>query len=130
MTAKSRKEKLEEMLAAEPNDTELRYMLAMEYASAGDDEGAVRCFRELLARAPDYPPAYHQAGRALDRLGRTAEAREVLQRGIPVALRRGDEHTAGEIAVDMPLDSILDKVLSEQALMWSNSGTELCFGVA
>ena len=31
--------------------------------------------------------------------------------------------------MDMPLDSILDRVLSEQALMWSNLGTELYFGV-
>jgi tetratricopeptide (TPR) repeat protein len=97
MTAKSRKEKLEEMLAAEPDDTELRYMLAMEYASAGDDEGAVRCFRELLARAPDYPPAYHQAGRALHRLGRIGEARDILERGIPVALKAGNSHAADEM---------------------------------
>jgi tetratricopeptide (TPR) repeat protein len=97
MTAKTRREKLEEMLAAEPDDAELRYMLAMEYASGGDDEGAVRCFRELLARAPDYPPAYHQAGRALHRLGRIEEARAMLQRGIPVALKSGNSHAAGEM---------------------------------
>jgi tetratricopeptide (TPR) repeat protein len=97
MTGKTRREKLEAMLAEDPNDPELRYMLAMEYASAGDDEGAVRCFHEVLTRAPDYPPAYHQAGRALHRLGRIAEARNILERGIPVALRRGDSHTAGEM---------------------------------
>jgi Flp pilus assembly protein TadD len=97
MTAENRIAKLEQLLAAEPDDPETRYALAMEYARAGDDEQAVRCFRELLERSPDYPPAYHQAGRALDRLGRTAEARDVLQRGIPVALRRGDPHTAGEM---------------------------------
>jgi tetratricopeptide (TPR) repeat protein len=97
MTAKTRRERLEEMLAEEPNDPELRYMLAMDHASAGDDEAAVRCFADLLARSPDYAPAYHQQGRALSRLNRIAEAREVLQRGIPVALRRGDAHAAGEM---------------------------------
>lgn len=94
---KSRKQQLEEMLETEPHDAELRYMLAMEHASGGDDEGAVRCFEELVAVAPDYPPAYHQAGRALTRLNRISEARTVLQKGIPVALKKGDTHAAGEM---------------------------------
>src|ERR1043166_7580183 len=97
MTAKTRKEKLEEMLAHEPNDPELRYMLAMEHVSAGDDVGAVRVFQELIVAVPDYPPAYHMLGRTLQRLNRNAEARDVLNRGIPVAQRRGDMHAAGEM---------------------------------
>src|SRR5262249_30786229 len=97
MAAKTRKQQIEEMLADAPDDPELRYMLAMEHVSAGDDQGAVRCFQELFARAPDYPPACHQAGRALQRLGRLEEARAVLQRGIPAALKQGDTHAAGEM---------------------------------
>ncbi len=97
MTVKTRRQQIEEMLADAPNDPELRYMLAMEYVSQGDDAGAVTCFRELLAKAPDYPPAYHQAGRALQRLNRIDEAREILRQGIPAALKRGDQHAAGEM---------------------------------
>jgi Flp pilus assembly protein TadD len=97
MTTPSRIARLEQMLADEPNDPELRYALAMEHVSAGDDGQAVRCFRELLERSPDHAPAYHQAGRALDRLGRTDEARETLRQGVAVARRRGDEHAAGEM---------------------------------
>jgi Flp pilus assembly protein TadD len=97
MTTKTRRQQIEEMLAAEPNDPELHYMLAMEHVSGGDDAGAVNCFRELLRLRPDYPPAYHQAGRALQRLDRIAEARAVLQQGIPVALKKGDQHAAGEM---------------------------------
>jgi cytochrome c-type biogenesis protein CcmH/NrfG len=96
--AKSRREMIEEMLAETPNDPELRYMLAMEHVSAGDDTGAVRCFEELIAVTPSYPPAYHQAGRALQRLNRSAEGRAMLQRGIPVAQKLGDHHAAGEMA--------------------------------
>ena len=93
----TRKERLEAMLADAPDDPELRYMLAMEYVSAQDDAGAVACFQELLRRVPSYPPAYHQAARALQRLDRIAEARSMLQRGIPVALAQNDAHTAGEM---------------------------------
>ena len=95
---KSRREQIEAMLVDEPNDPELRYMLAMDHVSAGDDAGAVRCFQELIAVAPKYPPAYHQGGRALQRLNRIAEARAMLQAGIPMAQQQGDHHAAGEMS--------------------------------
>ena len=98
MSAKSRREQLEAMLVDEPNDAELRYMLAMEYVSAGDDAGAVRCFAELIRITPKYPPAYHQGGRALQRLNRIDDARALLSQGIPIANKQGDAHAAGEMA--------------------------------
>ncbi|MGH7224888.1 MAG: hypothetical protein ACRELF_16820, partial [Gemmataceae bacterium] len=64
MSAKSRKEQLEEMLAEEPNDPFLHYGLAMEYVSAGEDRTAVERFQKLLAVAADYVPGYLQAGQA------------------------------------------------------------------
>src|SRR5262249_35426530 len=96
--AKSRREMIEDMLADAPDDAELRYMLAMEHVSAGDDEGAVRCFHWLIPAPPNYRPAYHQAGRALQRLNRSAEARAILAQGIPLAQKQGDHHAAGEMA--------------------------------
>jgi Flp pilus assembly protein TadD len=98
MTVKSRREQIEAMLAEEPNDPELRYMLAMDHVSAGDDAGAARCFQELIQVAPTYPPAYHQGGRTLQRLNRIAEARTLLLQGIPIAQSQGDHHGAGEMS--------------------------------
>ena len=97
MAGKSRKQQIEDLLAADPNDAFLRYGLAMEYVSEGDDAGAVRCFRELLAAAPDYVPAYMQAGLALSRQGHTDEARAVWQQGTAAAQRQGDRHAAEEM---------------------------------
>ena len=97
MPDKTRKQKLEEMLALDPGDPELHYMLAMEHVSEGDDAGAVLRFEKLIDVAPNYPPAYHQAGRSLHRLGRIGEARSILERGIPIALNQGNEHAAGEM---------------------------------
>jgi Flp pilus assembly protein TadD len=94
---KSRKEQILAMLADEPNDAELHYMLAMEHASQGDDEGAARCFAELVRVAPNYPPGYHQGGRVLQRLDRIAEARALLLQGIPIAKAQGNDHAAGEM---------------------------------
>lgn len=93
----SRLQRIQAMLAEEPGDPELHYMLAMEQVSLGDDEAAVRTFQALLEAAPNYPPAYHQACLALQRLNRIAEARAMLQMGIPIAMAAGDSHAAGEM---------------------------------
>lgn len=97
MAAKTRKQQILEMLVDEPNDPELRYMLAMEHASEGNDAEAAQCFGELIAVAPNYPAAYHMGARALVRLNRIAEAQAMLQRGIPAALAQGNSHAAGEM---------------------------------
>src|SRR5262245_60234223 len=96
--AKSRKEQLEEMLAREPDDSFLRYGLAVEQAGAGEDEQAAALLLELTRRDPDYVPAYLQAGQSLIRLGRDDEARAALQAGVAAAGRKGDSHAAGEMA--------------------------------
>jgi Tfp pilus assembly protein PilF len=98
MTGKSRKEQIEEMLAEDPHDPFLRYGLAMEYVSSGQDEEAVRYFQELLQTAPDYVPGYMQAARTLVRLNRLQEARAVFQSGIAAARKQGDMHAAEEMA--------------------------------
>jgi predicted Zn-dependent protease len=97
MVNKSRKQQIEEMLSDEPNDPFLRYGLAMEHLGEGDDSGAVKCFAELIAVSPDYVPAYLQAGQALIRLGRTEEAREMLERGSQAARGQSDEHAYQEM---------------------------------
>lgn len=97
MSGNNRKALLAEMLKADPDDPELRYMLAMEHVSSGEDAEAVTCLQEVVAQGKVYPPAYHQMGRALVRLGRIAEAREILQLGITIAMRCGDAHAAREM---------------------------------
>lgn len=97
MTSKTRKQQIEEMLAEDPNDPFLRYGLAMEYVSEGQDDEAARCFQELLRRSPDYVPGYMQAGRALVRLGREDEARAMYRSGIAAARQKGDTHAAEEM---------------------------------
>jgi Tfp pilus assembly protein PilF len=97
MPGKTRREQLEEMLAESPEDAFLRYGLAMEHVSAGDDETALRLFRELFAIDPGYVPAYLQAGRACERLGRSEEAGGVFRQGIAVAQQKGDLHALEEM---------------------------------
>lgn len=94
----SRKDQIEELLQDDPENSFLRYGLAMEYVSVGDDAQAVLAFQEVIRRDADYVPAYLQAGRALIRMGRDDEAKEVLRQGISVAQKVGDAHAAGEMS--------------------------------
>ena len=90
------------LLAEDPDDAFLRYGLAMEHASAGDDAECVRVLQDLIARKANdpYVPAFLQAGQALVRLDRITEACAVLREGIDVAgrLRTPDAlHAQGEM---------------------------------
>lgn len=94
----ARMSQLEALLADDPNDSFLRYGLAMEYVSQGDDETAVAQFRELIEKSdPPYVPAYLQAGQILSRLGREDEAKAIFRTGIEQAQKQGNDHAAGEM---------------------------------
>ena len=101
--ATDRLEILKSMVAQKPTDTFARYGLAMEYRNTGDLESAMREFRELMAIAPDYSPAYFHGGQTLERMGRIEEAREVYTNGVEAARRGGNQHALGEMqaALDM-----------------------------
>jgi predicted Zn-dependent protease len=97
MMAVSRIDQLKAMLAETPDDAELRYFLAMAYTSAGENDSALSCFRQLAAESPGYVPAYVQSGQLLAKLGREDEARKVFRSGIAAAQKAGDLHAAGEM---------------------------------
>jgi Tfp pilus assembly protein PilF len=94
---KTLRERIEAMLAENPDDPLLRYDLALQYVSAGDDAGAAERFVELLRIAPDYVPGYMHYGLTLQRLDRLAEARGVWEQGVAAARKQGDGHAAGEM---------------------------------
>lgn len=87
---------LEAMLADEPNDPELRYFLAMEQISAGDEAAGLATLRALTATA-DYVPAFLQAGQLLNRLDQVSEACAVLRKGIEAARIQRNDHALGEM---------------------------------
>lgn len=90
---------IEAMLAEDPDDAFLRYGLAMEHSSAGDDATCVEVLRDLLGRTADNPyiPAFLMAGQSLIRLDRIPEACDLLRQGIAAAGRSGDIHARGEM---------------------------------
>lgn len=89
---------LAQFLEQNPNDAFARYGLAMEYSKAGNTEQALAEFGKLLQIHPDYTNGYFMAAQTLERAGRTAEAKKMLESGIEAAKRTGNKHALSEMA--------------------------------
>ena len=86
------------MLVDDPNDTFLRYSLAMELDKETEHDASLKKLAELTEDAPPYIPAFFMAGQQLARLDRVEEARTILRNGIEQARTQGDGHAAGEMS--------------------------------
>jgi predicted Zn-dependent protease len=93
----SRREKIQAMLAKEPDDVFLNFGLAMELAKEGDVEAAATQFDRVLQLDENYVAAYFHKGNTLIGGGRLDEARVILTKGIRVAQRQGNDHSAEEM---------------------------------
>jgi tetratricopeptide (TPR) repeat protein len=102
-TQKSRREMLEQFVAAKPNDAFALYGLALECAKLGDDAAATQHFQKLLESNPGYVAGYFQFGQHLGRLGRIEEAKKLLSEGILVAQKAGDTHARDEMHAALAL---------------------------
>lgn len=97
MVEPSRREKLEAMLASDPDDSFLMYGVAMEYVREGDAEEGLKRLQSLTEKDPDYQAAYFQIGQLLVQQGEVESAKAWLTRGIAAARRIGDVHAAEEM---------------------------------
>jgi Tetratricopeptide repeat len=88
---------LTRFLEQNPGDAFARYGLAMEYSKSGETEQALEQFGKLLQVHPDYTNGYFMAAQTLERAGRTAEARKMLENGIEAARRTGNRHALSEM---------------------------------
>ena len=95
----SRREQLESMLAESPDDTFLKYALAMEWESEQQHEKSLQLHRELIAGSPPYVPSFFMMGQQLANLDRIDEARTAITAGIEQANLQGDAHAASEMTM-------------------------------
>ena len=87
---------LREILNLDPGNAFARYGLAMELAQS-DPEAALAEFSTLIARSPDYVPAYQMSAQTMIRLGRPADALTRLHAGIAAANRTNNQHALAEM---------------------------------
>jgi tetratricopeptide (TPR) repeat protein len=94
---KTRRQKLEAFVQANPGDAFGRYGLAVECGNEGDNDAAISHFEKLLADHPTYVTGYFQFGQFLARISQIDRARATLAAGIAAASRTGDSHAAEEM---------------------------------
>lgn len=91
------------MVEQAPEDSRVRFMLAMEYLNNHKFAEARQEFDQLISRDPKYVSAYFMASRACESVGDVAGARGYLELGIETARGIGDRHAESEMqaALDM-----------------------------
>ena len=87
---------LERMLERAPDDSRLRFGLALEYLNSGRSEDGVRELRAYLAASDDEGNAWGRLAAALREMGRDGEAKDAYRSGIEAAHRHGHPTMAGE----------------------------------
>lgn len=94
--SEARIEVFRKMLVAEPNNTTVRFGLANEMLKLERWDEAAQELQTYLNQTDDQGNAYGKLAQALDRLGRTEEARAAYQQGIAAANRHGHPGMAQE----------------------------------
>ncbi len=78
-------ESLKGLLATDPDDAMLYYLLGNEYFKASRFGEAIEAIRTYLSLAKDEGAAYRILAQSLERIGNTPEARLAYQQGIEAA---------------------------------------------
>ena len=92
-----RLEQLQKLHAADPSDADLPYMIALDYAKAGNTALALDWLDKTIALNAHYHYAYFQKAKLLDEDGEGADALVVLEDGIKMATEAGDVKALGEL---------------------------------
>ena len=92
-----RLEQLEKLHAADPQDADLPYMIALEWAKSGDTAEAIAWLDKTIALNAHYHYAYFQKAKMLEEDGEGADALVTLDEGIRLATQAGDAKALGEL---------------------------------
>ena len=87
------------MHAADPDDPDLAYMIALEHAKADDPDAAIGWLDKALALKPTYHYAYFQKAKMQSELGEDDDALATLDTGHRLGQRdlHGDAKALGEL---------------------------------
>ena len=91
----------------DPHDPKLANRLnnlALGYYFSRDYEAAVEAAKRAVRSNPEYPLPYRWLAAALGQLGRTAEAKEALKRGIEIAPATFDMYVRQRVPWHRPED--------------------------
>ncbi len=94
----SRLDQLTKLLAADPADADVMYMLAQEHAKSGDHATAVSWYDKCLAASPAYHYAFFHKAKSQEAAGDVAAALATLREGRARAIKAGDAKASSELS--------------------------------
>lgn len=92
-----RLDQLHKLLAADPSDADVPYMIAQEHARAGEHAMAVEWYDRCLALNPHYHYAYFHKARAQEAADDIPAAIATLREGLTRAKSKQDAKAMNEI---------------------------------
>jgi Tfp pilus assembly protein PilF len=92
----SRIEQLFKFLETNPNDSFVKFALALEYISESDDERALKYFTEIQQYDPDYTGVYYHLGKLHERQKEKKLAEEAYREGMKRTIGK-DQKTYHEL---------------------------------
>lgn len=90
-------EMFQQVLEIDPEDTLANYGLADIYYHRGEPEKSIELLQKVLGADEKYSVAYLLLGKALTQAGKLSEAKNVYEKGIIVASKKGDLMPANEM---------------------------------
>jgi tetratricopeptide (TPR) repeat protein len=97
MERTSRKDRLLDMLEAEPHDVFLNYALGVELFSESKFEEAEQQFLKTLKLNDTYLSCFYQLGQTAEKLNKTEAALEYYIRGLELAKKQNNQKAVNEI---------------------------------
>lgn len=94
----SRLAQLEKLLAADPADADVLYMLAQEHAKAGHHAGAIEWYDRCVEADPRYVYAFFHKARVQQAAGDAVGAAATAREGLARARGLGHAKAANELA--------------------------------
>ncbi|MEM1320405.1 MAG: tetratricopeptide repeat protein [Bacteroidota bacterium] len=96
--ASERLEKLLGFLKADPKSSFVRFAVAKEYESLGDEQQALDYYLNLTKDIPEYTGTYYHLGKLQERLGQYDQAIATYKQGMVICKEQGDKHAYSELA--------------------------------
>lgn len=99
---------LEKMLAQGKDSAMLRFGLGSAYFNQKAYIEAIPHFEACIEQDPEYTAAYKLLGKTLAKQNDVAGALDVFQRGLPIAIEKGDKQSEREMS------ALINKLLRQQ----------------
>jgi tetratricopeptide (TPR) repeat protein len=88
---------IKQMLDKNPEDSFLRYAVALEFKKNGDVEKSIDYLEDLIKRDPQYLASYYQLGKIFEEQGKAHKAITFYRQGKLIAAKVNDRKTLGEL---------------------------------